>query len=95
MIVFKGDAKFWFGIYGKRSCLRAKGRSSRLIGQVIVFCVKVANGVRKRFSTLGISYTTNVSYNVPLVVRKLFCFCLRKTKPKRLDKEPMQGMDKE
>ncbi|KAF3589450.1 hypothetical protein F2Q69_00029348 [Brassica cretica] len=50
---FSGDAKFWFGLYGKRSWLRAKGRSSRLIGQVIVFCVKVANGVRKRFSTLG------------------------------------------
>ena len=61
-------------LYGKRSWLRAKGSSSRLIGQVRVLCVKMADGVRKRFSTLGISYTTDVSYNVSFSRTKIVSF---------------------
>ena len=59
----------WGGIVGwelKRVCRDWYAKYSG------VFCVKMAHGFRERFSTLGFSYTTNVSYNVSFSRMKIF-----------------------
>jgi len=45
--------------------------------------------VLKRASTLGLSYTMNVSYTVSFSCIKLFSFYPRETNFKRLDAEPL------
>lgn len=48
----------------------------------------MADGCRKLFSTFGFIYTMNVSYNVSFSCMKIVLFFLRKTKPKKFDKNP-------
>uniref|UniRef100_A0A0D3ADC5 Uncharacterized protein n=1 Tax=Brassica oleracea var. oleracea TaxID=109376 RepID=A0A0D3ADC5_BRAOL len=48
-----------------------------------VIRANMADSHRKRFSALGFSYTTNISYNVTYCLMTIESFCLRKTKPKR------------
>ena len=59
---------------GRRNWPRAKERLSRLIGKVVVFYVKMADGFRKQFSASGFSYTMNVSYNVSYSRMKILSF---------------------